>query len=43
MQLRGGKLANATPKIRLTDRWHVPLDMEVISPAAVAARKIPIV
>jgi cyclohexanone monooxygenase len=41
--LGGGKLANATPKIRLTERWHVPLDVEVISPAAVAARRVPIV
>ena len=41
--LNGAKLANTTPRIRYTDRWHVPLDMDVISTAAVAARQVPIV
>ena len=34
---------NAAPKIRHTDRWHVELDMDVLSPAAVAAKRIPII
>ena len=34
---------NAPPKIRNTDRWHVELDMDVLSPAAVAAMRIPII
>jgi cyclohexanone monooxygenase len=41
--LGGARLANSKPKVRLTDRWHVPLDMDVISPAALAARQVPIV
>jgi cyclohexanone monooxygenase len=39
----GGAPANTPPKIRLTERWHVPLDMEIISPAALAAKRVPIV
>jgi cyclohexanone monooxygenase len=35
--------ANEPPKIRLTDRWHVPLDTDVISPAALAAKRVPVV
>ncbi len=31
------------PRVRLTERWRVPLDIEVISPAAVAARRVPVV
>jgi cyclohexanone monooxygenase len=34
---------NAPPRVRLTERWRVPLDIEVISPAAVAARRVPVV
>ena len=34
---------NAAPRVRLTERWRVPLDIEVISPAAVAARRVPVV
>ena len=34
---------NAAPQVRFTERWHVPLDIEVISPAAVAARRVPVV
>ena len=26
-----------------TERWRVPLDVEVISPAAIAARRVPVV
>jgi cyclohexanone monooxygenase len=33
----------APPKVRQTERWRVPLDIEVISPAMVAARRVPVV
>ena len=32
-----------SPRVRLTERWRVPLDMEVISPAAIAAQRVPVV
>jgi cyclohexanone monooxygenase len=35
--------SNTTPEVRFTERWHVPLDMDVISPAAIAARRVPVV
>jgi cyclohexanone monooxygenase len=38
-----GAGSNAPPRVRLTERWRVPLDIEVISPAAVAARRVPVV
>jgi cyclohexanone monooxygenase len=38
-----GAGSNAPPRVRLTERWRVPLDIEVVSPAAVAARRIPVV
>ena len=41
--LDGAKAGNAAPQVRYTERWRVPLDIEVISPAAVAARRVPIV
>jgi len=34
--LEGSRGSNAAPKVRFTERWQVPLDIEVISPAAVA-------
>jgi len=37
------KPGNARPEMRLTKRWHVPLDMDVISPAMLAARRVPVV
>jgi cyclohexanone monooxygenase len=37
------KPGNAAPEVRLTKRWHVPLDMDVISPAMLAARRVPVV
>ena len=37
----GGEPGSPVP--RLTERWRVPLDVEVISPAAVAARRVPVV
>src|ERR1700675_795420 len=30
-------------RVRLPDRWREPLDIDVISPAAVAARRVPVV
>jgi cyclohexanone monooxygenase len=34
---------DAAPQVRYTERWRVPLDIEVISPAAVAAKRVPMV
>jgi cyclohexanone monooxygenase len=34
---------NAEPQVRYTERWQVPIDIDVISPAAVAARRVPVV
>jgi cyclohexanone monooxygenase len=39
----GTNAKNESPRVRLTERWRVPLDIEVISPAAVAARRVPVV
>jgi cyclohexanone monooxygenase len=41
--MEGTSATNETPRVRLTERWRVPLDIEVISPAAVAARRVPVV
>jgi cyclohexanone monooxygenase len=41
--LEGAKASNAPPNVRYTERWRVPLDIEIISPAAVVARRIPVV
>ncbi len=41
--LDGTRNSDATPKVRLTERWRVPVDMDVISPAAIAAKRVPIV
>jgi hypothetical protein len=41
--LEGGHKSNAEPQVRYTERWRVPLDVEVISPAAIAARRVPVV
>ena len=41
--LEGAAASNKEPMVRLTERWRAPLDMEVISPAAVAARRVPVV
>jgi cyclohexanone monooxygenase len=41
--MEGGEAGNEAPRVRLTGRWRVPLDIEVISPAAVAARRVPVV
>ena len=34
---------NTPPQIRWTERWQVPLDVEVISPAMVAEKRVPVV
>jgi cyclohexanone monooxygenase len=39
----GAEPRNEAPRVRLTERWRVPLDIDVISPAAVAARRVPVV
>jgi cyclohexanone monooxygenase len=39
----GASAGNEAPRVRLTERWRVPLDMDVISPAAIAARRVPVV
>jgi cyclohexanone monooxygenase len=41
--LEGAPDRNAAPEVRFTERWRMPLDIEVISPAAVAARRVPMV
>jgi cyclohexanone monooxygenase len=41
--LDGSRGSNAAPRVRFTERWQVPLDIEVISPAAVAAKRVPVV
>jgi cyclohexanone monooxygenase len=41
--LEGAPDRNAAPQVRYTERWRVPIDIEVISPAAVAARRVPMV
>jgi cyclohexanone monooxygenase len=42
--LEGANPGNAAPpEVRLTKRWHVPLDMDVISPAMLAAKRVPVV
>ena len=41
--IKGAVAANVQPKTTWTDRWRVPLDVEVISPAAIAAKRVPVV
>jgi cyclohexanone monooxygenase len=41
--LKGVRRGNTPPQVRFTERWQVPLDIEVISPAAVAAKRVPVV
>ena len=41
--IEGAAAGNAEPKVRLTERWRVPIDIDVISPATVAARRVPMV
>jgi cyclohexanone monooxygenase len=41
--LDGDPNITTVPEPRWTKRWRVPLDMDVISPATIAARRVPIV
>jgi cyclohexanone monooxygenase len=41
--LKGARQGNTPPQVHFTERWQVPLDIEVISPAAVAAKRVPVV
>ena len=41
--LEGTSQEKSIPQARWTKRWRVPLDMDVISPATIAARRVPIV
>jgi cyclohexanone monooxygenase len=41
--LEGAAERKAEPQVRYTERWRVPIDIDVISPAAVAARRVPMV
>jgi cyclohexanone monooxygenase len=41
--VEGAPGRNAAPRVRYTERRRVPIDIEVISPAAVAARRVPVV
>ena len=41
--INGGKSDSPPPKVRFTERWRVPLDIEIISPATIAARRVPVV
>jgi hypothetical protein len=41
--LKGARQGSTPPQVRFTERWQAPLDIEVISPAAVAAKRVPVV
>jgi cyclohexanone monooxygenase len=41
--LEGAPDSNPAPRVCYTERWRAPLDIDVISPAAVAARRVPMV
>jgi cyclohexanone monooxygenase len=41
--MAGSDKPTAPPQVRCTERWHVELDLEVISPAAIAAKRLPMV
>jgi cyclohexanone monooxygenase len=41
--IEGTTPSNTEPQVRFTERWRVPIDIDVISPAAVAARRVPVV
>ncbi len=41
--LEGAAATNAPPRVRLTERWRATLDMDVISPAMIAAKRVPMV
>ncbi len=41
--LDGAPPSNQEPKVRETERWRVPLDVDVISPAMLASGQVPVV
>jgi len=41
--LDGANNADASPRVRWTERWRAPLEMDVISPAMIAARRVPVI
>lgn len=41
--IEGAAPSTEPPRVRATERWRAPLDIEVISPAAIAARRVPVV
>jgi len=41
--LEGANAANTEPRVRWTERWQVELDIEVMSPAMIAAGRVPVV
>jgi cyclohexanone monooxygenase len=41
--LEGTTDTGAAPRIRWTERWNVALDMDVMSPAMVAAGRVPVI
>jgi cyclohexanone monooxygenase len=41
--LKGAAKTTTAPRTRWTERWRVPLDMDIISPAAIAAKRVPVV
>jgi cyclohexanone monooxygenase len=41
--LEDAPASNAAPRVRYTERWRVPIDIDVISPVAVAAKRVPMV
>jgi hypothetical protein len=41
--LKGAAKTTTAPRTRWTERWRVPLDIDIISPAAIAAKRVPVV
>ena len=41
--IQGSDKTNTPPQMRCTERWHVELDLEVMSPAAIDAKRVPVV
>jgi cyclohexanone monooxygenase len=41
--IEGGAETNTSPKVRWTEKWHVELDMEVMTPAMIAAGRVPVI
>ncbi len=41
--LDGARDTDTPPRVRWTEKWNVELDMEVMSPAAIAAGRVPVI